>query len=333
MGLLKTAIGICVGLSITGGAIYRSDAQTSTYPTKPVTLTVGYAPGGSTDLATRTLAHEMEKLWGKPVVIVNKPGASTAIQMEYVKHSPPDGYTLGVFVTGGMTATALREVPYHFFNDFTHIAQFATFILGVQVNPDSPWMTLKDLVEYGHKSPGKLRYCAVTAGTSSHLLAEQFAYMNNLKWVYVPVDSDSQITPALLGKHVDLGFISVPGFKPFVQAKKLRLLAVFHESRLQDFPDVPTLKETGYQSGGLEDSFVFGIFGPKQLPKEIVENVSSVVKTALKNPEVIKVIESQGSSPKYRDGDEWVSFLKKEDEKVINLMNRIGLKVIRGAYK
>lgn len=332
MRLLKIVIGSFAALSFTAGAVCPSGAQT-TYPAKPVTLTVGYAPGGSTDLATRVLAHEMEKLWGKPVVIVNKPGASTAIQMEYVRHSPPDGYTLGVFVTGGMTVTALREVPYHFFNDFTHIAQFATFILGMQVHPDSPWMTLRDLVEYGQKNPGKLRYCAVTAGTSSHLLAEQFAYLNNLQWVYVPVDSDSQIAPALLGKHVDLGFISVPGFKPFVKANKLRLLAVFHDSRLQDFPDVPTLKETRYQSGGLEESFVFGIFGPKNVSKDIVGKISSTVKTALKNSEVIRLIENQGSSSKYREDEEWISFLKKEDEKVIGLMKRIGLKVIREPYK
>jgi tripartite-type tricarboxylate transporter receptor subunit TctC len=275
----------------------------------------------------------MEKILRQPIVVINKPGASTAIQMEFVRHSAPDGYTLGVFVTGGMVGTALREVPYHFFNDFTHIAQFAKFILGIQVHPESPWKTLKELVEYGQQNPGKLRYCALTAGTSSHLLAEQFAHLNNIKWVYVPVESDAAITPALLGKHVDVGFISVPGFKSFVKTGKLRLLAVFNDTRLSDFPDSPTLKETGFNSGGLEESFVFGIFGPKNLPKDITEKISYAVRTASKDQDFIKLIESQGSVPKYRDADEWISFLKKEDEEVIRIMRRIGLKVIRDPYK
>ena len=330
--LKKLAIGICATCLFVPIAFDPSTAQT-VYPSKPIILTLGYPPGGPADMATRALGPAMEKILGQSIVVVNKPGASTAVQMEYVKQTPPDGYTLGVFVMGGMTGTAMNKVPYHFFNDFTHICQFTKFVLGFTVRSDSPWKTLKDLVEYGQKNPGKLRFSATTPGTSSHLLGEQFAVHNNFKWVYVPLEGDANGPPMVMGGHVDVGVISVPGFRPFVKADKLRVLAVFQDSRLKDFPDVPTAKEAGCESGGLEEVFVYGIFGPKNLPRDILEKISFAVRSTVKDPGFIKIIEDQGSVPKYREGEKWVSFLKQEDEKVINIMKKIGIKVIRDPYK
>lgn len=310
--------------------IPNAQAQKS-YPTKPVTLTVGYAPGGAADVSARALAVAMEKIWGQPVMVVNKPGAATAIQMDFVKKAPADGYTLGVFVSGGLTATHLREVPYHFFDDFTHIAQYGSFIFGIAVHAESPWMSLKDLVEHAHKNPGKLRYGAVPAGTIGHLMAEQFALLNNVKWVHVPFSGDAEAGAALLGKHVEVIVTTYSGWGPYVKAGKVRALGVINDARLKEFQDVPTIKEAGFEdSGGFG---LLGIFGPKNLPLPVKEKILTTLRVAVKDPEFIKVMDIQCAPTAYREGEEWIAYLKDFDDDVVKLMKRLGLKVVRESYK
>lgn len=231
-----------------------------TYPSKPVQLTVGFVAGGSSDTMGRLLAAATEKVWRQPTIVINKPGAASAIQMEFVKNAAPDGYTLGVYTTGGMTATHLKEIPYHFFSDFTHICGIANALLGIVVHSDSPWRNLRDLVEYGQKNPGKLRYAATEPGTPVHLLTEQLAYLNNSKWVHVPTQGDNESLTTLLGKHVDAITCTVLAWGPHVKAGRLRALAVFSDERLREFPDVPTAKELGFPLSGWA---LYGIFGPK----------------------------------------------------------------------
>jgi tripartite-type tricarboxylate transporter receptor subunit TctC len=297
------------------------------YPSRPIMLTVGYSAGGGTDITARLLASAMEKVCKQPVVVVNKPGGASSIQMEFVRQSTPDGYTLGMY--SGMTATHLRKVPFHFFNDFYHIAQVGYYILGIAVHVDSPWMTLKDLLEYAKKNPGKLRYGATPVGTPEHLLCEQLAYLNDFKWVHVPYTGDGEAGTALLGKHVDLIPTSAAGWQPHVKAGKLRLLAVFHDERLREFPDVPTGEELGYP--GI--SGFFGIFGPKGLPSNIKEKIGSVVKVATNDPDYKNAQDKRCMPAAYKERDEWVSYLKKYDKEIVKIMKRIGLKVVRDAWE
>ena len=319
-----------LALFLVGGLAAEVLAQKA-YPTKPVTLTVGYAPGGATDVSARALGVAMEKIWGQPGIVVNKPGAATAVQMDFVKKSPPDGYTLGIFTSGGLTATHLREVPYHFFDDFTHFAQYGSFIFAVAVSSDSPWKTLKDLVDHAHKNPGKLRYGAVPAGTIGHLMAEQFAFLNKIKWVHVPFAGDSEAGAALLGNHLEVIVTTYSGWGPYVGAGKVRVLGVIHDNRLKEFPDVPTIKEAGFQdTGGFG---LLGVFGPKNFPAQEKSKILSTLRAAVKDPEFIKVMDKQCAPAVYREGEEWISYLKEFDSDTVKLMKMLGLKVVRESYK
>jgi tripartite-type tricarboxylate transporter receptor subunit TctC len=324
---LKILICIFSVLSFIGASNFSIALET--YPSKAVVLNVGYAAGGSCDLTTRAYAPVMEKIWGQPVVVANKPGASAAIMMEFIRHSSPDGYNLGVYATGALTGPHLKEVPYDFFKDYTHIAQLGDYDMGLLVNTSSPWKTAKELVEYGQKNPGKLRFSSSGGiGTSSHLLSEQFGFMNNFKWVHVPFDGDATATAALLGNHIDVSFQPLTSCAGQVKAGRLRLLLVFYENRSKDFPDVPTTKESGYKPYFYKLG-VYGICGPKNLPTPITEKILSTVKAASKDPNVMRIMEKQYLRPTFRGGEEWISYLKESDEEEVAAMKKIGLKVIK----
>jgi len=259
------------------------------YPSKPITWAVGFSPGGINDTASRAFARSVEKILKQPIVVVNKPGAGSAIQLQFIKNSPSDGYTLGTFSPGGLVNTHLRETPYEFFRDFTHLAQFGNYLFGIAVHPDSPWKTLKEFVDYAKQNPGKLKYGSFSPGAPGTLVGESFAFYNGFKWQLIPYDGDTLAGTALVGKHVDACVTTYPGWAPFVKAGRLRLLSVFYDNRWKEFPDVPTAKELGYKYGG--GYGVLGVLGPKNLPADVKETLLAAFREAFKDPEFFTVME------------------------------------------
>lgn len=302
-----------------------------TYPSKPVTLSIPYPAGGATDVSARLLATSLEKIWKQPIIPVNKPGAATAISMEFVKRASPDGYTLGVMGSGGMMSAHMREVPFHFFNDFNHIALYCTFVLGIAVHADSPWKTLKDLVEYGQKNPGKLRFGSVIAGSPAHLMAEQFALINNFKWIHVPYESDAAQGTALQGKHVDAIMCAYQGWGAFVKAGTQRLLVVFSDERLKEFQEAPTAKELGYKySGGYG---YYGICGPRDLPEDIKQKIESAIKAGTEDPEFKKAMDKQCLPPRFMPSKELIPYFKEFDKEMVSVMKKVGIKIVRDVWE
>lgn len=302
------------------------------YPSRAIKIFVGYAAGGQTDVATRAYAPAMEKILRQPVVIVNKPGASAAIMMEFVKASAPDGYTLGAWASGAIVGPHIRKVPYHFFDDFTQICQITLFDMVLAVHAEAPWKTAKELVEYGKKNPGKLRWGGSGIGGASHMTSERFGFMNNLKWENVPFDGDAPAATALLGNHIDLIIQPLPGCASLAKAGRLRLLGVFTKERLTIFPDVPTIKEQGL--AGYEYNFgISGFCGPKNLPANIEEKIASTVKAASRDSNVLKILEGMNVHPTFRSGQEFIKYLKKWDAEEVDVMKKIGLEIVQDAYK
>ena len=326
----KMAILVLVILFV-GGADFSAGQEV--YPSKPVTIMPGFAAGGDNDVTLRIFAPVMEKIWGQPIIIVNKPGATGGVMLEYIKNCPPDGYNLGISGTGAVIGYHIKELPFHIFNDFTNICQMGSWLGGLFVSKESPWKTVKDLVEYGQKNPGKLRIGNSGHSSSTHMLSEEFAYENKIKMVPVSFAGDALVLNALLGNHIDAALQS---FTPFASHSgkegKLRMLTVFIEKRLKTFPDVPTAREAGikpyvYRFG------IHAVVGPKNLPKTVEEKISSTIKAASENPEVIRKIEDLLLSPRWIGGEEWIKFLKEEDRNQLEIMKRIGMKIIRGAYE
>ena len=325
----KIQFGVSAVLSIVLLAGFSAGAEDK-YPTKPVTLLVGFAAGGATDLSARGLGKAMEKVLGQPVIVVNKPGGGTSIQLHSVKTSPPDGYTIGVLATGGIVGPHLREVPYDLFKDFAHLCQFVAFPTGIAVHVDSPWKTLKEFVEFAQKNPGKLKYASTEPGSSSMMLGEQFAVINQFKWVHVSHPGDSAAATSLLGKHVDALVLTPLGWGPFARAGKFRVLGVFVDQRLKEFPQIPTIKEQGfkyYENAAI--TAIYGILAPKGIPPQVYSTLLTTLRKAWQDPEFQEVVEKNSLIPVYKEGEEWVQYVKDWDKEAVRVMKQIGMKGVK----
>jgi tripartite-type tricarboxylate transporter receptor subunit TctC len=218
------------------------------FPERPLTLIVPWDAGGSTDQTARALAKAAETHLGQPVVVVNKPGASTTLGMAELAAAKPDGYTIGTLSsTTYLVPLRGRSVPYDMLKSFSFISYYGDNLIGMAVLADSPWKTLKQLLDDGKANPGKIKYGTAGVGSTQHLTTEAVQLATGAKFVHVPQRGSAASGPALLGKHVD--FITETSvWAPHVEAKTVRLLAITTPNRAESFAEVPTLKELGYES-------------------------------------------------------------------------------------
>lgn len=292
------------------------------YPSKPITLIVGYGAGGSTDVVARTLSEAAKTYLDVPIAIVNKPGASTAIAMEAVRTAKPDGYTLGVSTTSSMAMVRLGNAKYDFFNDFTHICNLTKWVVGFSVSSTSPWKTLKELLDYARENPGKLKFSIAGMGSTAHLVIEDVFYQAGVKLVYLPIESDAQAAASLIGGHIQAASTTWMGFGEFAKSGKTRLLVVFTDKRIPEFPDVPTAKELGFKIGSKGP---VGVVGPKGLPDDVVKTVSEAYRKASEEPKIAKQLESIHYPPLYMSTEEFKQDCREYDEWSTEIMKRIGM--------
>jgi tripartite-type tricarboxylate transporter receptor subunit TctC len=266
------------------------------YPTRPIKLIVPYPPGGSLDLVARVISPKLGARLGQPIVVENRGGAAGVIGCEAVARAAPDGYTvlLSAPATLPVLAALNRPIPYDPVNDFTPLAILVTNPNAIVVTPDFPAKSLKELVEYVKKNPGKVAYATSGTGTTQHLGAvtlEQFAGLN---WLHVPYKGGTPAYNDLLGGQIKIGFVSLSTAMPFVKAGKLRMLAVLDSKRSPAAMDVPTNEEAlpGYAS---TLSWV-GAFGPAKLPSAVAQRLSSELVKVMHEPDVIKYINATGQT-------------------------------------
>lgn len=292
------------------------------YPTKPINFIIGYPGGGSTDVCARPLVAAASKILGQPIVVVNKPGAASAVAVALLKNEKPDGYTIGILPSGAVLSQHMRKVPYDSAKDFTPIMQYAVYLYGLVVKSDSPWKTFKDFIDYCKANPGKMRYSTAGPGTPQHLVMERLALKEKIKWTHVPFEGGPQAITALLGGHVEASSQTTE-WKKHVEAGTLRLLAVYGEKRMVDFPDIPTLQELGYD---IVAPSLISIVGPKGLSPQIVETLHQAFKKAMEDPDFIKISRQLDQPALYRGPAELAKHLKEMNETVGALIRRLGLR-------
>jgi tripartite-type tricarboxylate transporter receptor subunit TctC len=256
------------------------------YPTKPIEIVVGMTPGGGGDVGTRMLAENSKKYLGQDVIVVNKPGGNNKIAYTLVSKAKPDGYTLGGGADSAITLGLHLEKTAYKFEDFTYICQFGLLTNGFVVLPDSPLRSIKDVIEFARSNPDKLTISTLGSGSFSHMVWEYLAMVEGIKLKLVPFAGAAPAQTAVLGGHVMVGSSSFTGFSPFVRAKKLRLLAIANDQRMEDYPDVPTLKEQGYPTLVLNAFHI--IIGPKNIDKAIVSRLAEAFKKGMEGPSFIK---------------------------------------------
>ncbi len=247
------------------------------FPERPITLIVPWAPGGSTDVSSRALAKAAEGALGQPVVVVNKPGASTTIGMADLARAKPDGYTIGTLSSSSYMLKAQgRDLPYDAVEAFTYVSYYGDNLIGIAVLNEAPWKKLADLLAEGKAQPGKFKFGTAGVGSTQHLTLEALMLATGSKFVHIPQQGSAGSMPALLGKHVD--FISeVSVWAPFVAQGQARLLAVSTPKRADAYPDVPSLGELGFDS--LRS--VQAIIGPAGMPEPVRQRLEAAFRKSL----------------------------------------------------
>jgi tripartite-type tricarboxylate transporter receptor subunit TctC len=263
----------------TGGAV----AQTN-YPDKPVRLVVPQAPGSATDTVARILAAELGPQLGQQVIVENKPGAAFTIGLDIVAKAAPDGYTLGLGPIGALSISPnmIAKTPYNIEKDFQPVALVARGHLLLAVAPTSEFRSVKDLIEYGKKNPGKLTNASSASGSPGHVGAELFKYMAGIQAVHVPYRGGAAATTDLIAGRVNFMFESLNSIAPHAKSGAVRALGVSGDRRSPAFPDVPTVAEAGVP--GYSSPTWSGVIAPAGLPKPILDKLNAAVNKAIQTP-------------------------------------------------
>ena len=302
---MATAAGLAAGL-VAAPAVLRAD----TFPSRPVELVVGFAPGGGTDVTARTFAGYLSTELGSQVIVLNKPGASGEIALAGVARAKPDGYTLGVTNMPGLVTLPIERQTKFQLSDFDYVANLVSDPSAFSVQPDSPIKTLKDLVEAAKKDPGGVTFGSTGIGTDDHLCLVLFEQATGVKLNHVPFQGAGPMRTAVLGGQVTVAGLNVGEVAPF--QTQLRMIAQGGATRSRFAPDVPTFKEQGVN---VEMGSERGIVAPKGLPADVMAKLSEATAKIMKNPEFLAKIESQYTQEDYLPGPQWRERLAVADAK------------------
>jgi tripartite-type tricarboxylate transporter receptor subunit TctC len=278
------------------------------FPTKPVTITVGYAPGGGMDLCVRALTAASEKYMGQSFIIVNNAGGAGSVAYSVVAKQKPDGYhLLGSSTSGFLYSPHLRNVPYTL-QDFVPVVIFAkTPHKGILVRSDAPWKTLKELVAYAKSNPGKLTYAHVGAGSVMHIGAEAVAMKEGIQWTAIPYKNSVEAVMALLGGHVDFASAGIHENQDHVKAGKARALAILDDAQCDLAPGVPTLQELGYNFTA--ELFVI-LAAPRGTPPAAIKKFEEVFRKGTNDPQFVETMGKLQNEVYYRNSEETKKYLE-----------------------
>lgn len=263
------------------------------YPTRPISLVVGYAAGGATDIVARLMAKSLSDSLGQPVVVENRPGANSNIGAEVVSRAKPDGYTLYVgSIANTINRTLYEKLNYDFKKDFTPVALLATIPNILVVHPSLPVNSVQEYIAYAKAHPGKLTCASSGSGSSIHLSCELFKMATNTDILHVPYRGSGPAVADLLGGQVDSMFDNLPSSLPQVQAGKLRVLGVTSLERVPFVPDVPTLAESGLS--GFSVQSWFAMVAPAGTPAAVVEKLNAAINQGLSGEALRSAYQSGG---------------------------------------
>jgi tripartite-type tricarboxylate transporter receptor subunit TctC len=294
------------------------------YPSRPVRLVLGYAPGAAPDIVARLTAQWLSERLGQQVFVDNRPGAGSNIGTEAVVRAPPDGYTLLYGTTANATnATLYDNLHFDFMRDIAPVAGVFRGPNLITVNPDLPIKSLPDLIGYAKANPGKLNFGAANGGTVQ-LSGELFKMMTGVNIVHVPYRSQAQATTDLMAGQMQVSFDVMPTTIEYVRAGKLRALAVTTAKRTPALPDVPAVAEF---VPGYEASSWHGVGAPRRTPVEIVDRINKTINAALADPQNQKRLADVGGLPMPLSPAEFGEFIAEETQKWAKVIKFAGAKI------
>lgn len=278
----RTVLGLLLCAAMAAQPAFAADP----WPSKPIRIVVPYTPGGLTDVLARLVAQKASVTLGQPIVIENRPGASTVIGADYVGKSPADGYTLLMSGTTTLSTNPIliKKLPYKT-SDFTPVALIGMVPFIAVAHPSVPANNLRELVAYAKSNPDKLTYSSSGTGTSSHLVGEMFEAATGTRLRDIPYKGTSPALTAVLSGEVSMTFDGVTLYIPHIQSGKLKPIALFGEQRVSSIDQVPTMVEQGFKDA-LALAW-FGLVAPAGTPREAVDRMNDAVRKALSEPELV----------------------------------------------
>lgn len=317
----RDALGLALGLP----ALIRT-ARAQAWPDRQLTMIVPFPPGGQADLAARPIAAAMEKLLGRPVVVVNRGGAGGAVGNRAAAQSAPDGYTLLMTLS---SLAVLPEADRLFGRTPTYEVSQLAPVGRVLADPtllavphDAPWRTLDDLIADAKARPAAIPYGSSGTYGTLHVAMEMFAHSAGIKLLHVPFQGAGPAVTALLAGTVQ-ALASAPGvLLGHVRERRLRVLANWGAERIAAFPDTPTFRELGHPS--VEFYIWAGLFVPAGVPTPVMEVLRSALRKACEDPEVVRVFAGAGSPVAYQDAPEFARFVEQDSARLIAAVRAIG---------
>jgi len=264
------------------------------YPSRPITLVVGFPPGGGGDTVARIVGEKLGRVFSQTVIIDNRPGAGTTLASDYVARAHPDGYTLllGSANLYGSDQLLYKSAQYDGGRSFTPISRWSNSPMLLAVKKDFSQKSVEGLIELARKSPGKLTYSSSGTGVVTHLAGVSFAQAAGIDLLHVPYKGGAPSVQAVAAGDVEMTFGTPPSVMPLAQGGKLRIIAATTAERSPLFPDLPGMKESGIKD--YDFTLWFGLYGPANLPPDVTKRLFDASAQALRDPDVKAKLEQQG---------------------------------------
>ena len=297
-------------------------AKEEKFPARPINIIIPWAPGSGGTINAQALQPHIEKATGEGVIITNKPGAGSTIGLNYVANSPPDGYNVVLIGASSITAQYVLKSGVSM-DRFAPFIRVYSYPFGVMVKEDSPWRTFKQFVDYAKANPGKVRMGNSGFGATVHIGTLGLQVVTGCKFAHVPFKGVGPTLSALLGGHVDGALGGFTSVLTYVLSKDFRMLAVTSPSRSPLLPDVPTLKECGYDR---EMTDWFGYAVPKGTPQDRIKILHDAFKAGVDSKEFIDFYAKQGVTLDCIGLEDMVAFMKQQDKLWKGIIDYVGLK-------
>ena len=309
-------------LALASGAIHAQQD----YPSKPIRMIVGVAPGGATDILARAVGARLTETFKQQVIVENRPGANHIIGGELTTKSPKDGYTLQMIPEGFViNASVYAKLPFDPLRDFSPIAIVANVPNVLVVHPSLPARSVNQFAAIARARPGQLSYGSSSVGSPSHMSGELFKVMAKVDYVHVPYKGQALALVDLMGGHIQFLFPSIPAAVAHVRSGKVVALGVTTAQRATALPDVPTIAEGGMP--GYEVSGWYGVVGPAGLPPTVVARLNKEINAMLLAPETRKQMANEGAEPRTGTPEAFGETMAKDLQKWAKVVAAAGIKI------
>jgi tripartite-type tricarboxylate transporter receptor subunit TctC len=321
----RSFLHLAAGVPLMSFSITGAFAETQ-WPSQLITIVVGVAPGGQADIAARPVALALQKLLGQTVIVENRTGAGGALGAAYVLRSNPDGYSMLMALSAAVVLpeaerVAGRKPPYEM-SDFSPVARVLADPNLLAVPANSPYKSVKDLVDDAKKRPGEISYASSGVLGGVHICMEMFCEAAGIKLLHVPYRGGSPALTGLMGGDVAATALGAAPLKVYSDGGQLRVLATFGAERHPAFPDTPTFKELGY------NDVVFyawvGLFVPKDVPGPVKTRLRDAMRSVMNDPEIIAIYTKAGSPPAYLDTPEFAAYIAEDGARLMKTVQTIG---------